>query len=168
MMKLPGFVDVHVHLREPGAVHKEDWDSGTAAALAGGFTAVFAMPNTKPPIFDEESFSQVLMTAAKKARCDYAQYIGAGPENSAAAAKLAPRAAGLKMYLDMTYGQLRLDEMDLWRPHFEFYPKKYPIVVHAESRTMAAALLFAALYDRPIHIAHVSLKEEILIIKKAK
>ena len=38
MIRLPGLIDLHVHLREPGATHKEDWDSGTAAALAGGFT----------------------------------------------------------------------------------------------------------------------------------
>ncbi|NMD31204.1 MAG: amidohydrolase family protein, partial [Chloroflexi bacterium] len=52
MIKLPGLIDPHVHMRQPGAEHKEDWDSGTAAALAGGFTAVLAMPNTKPPVTD--------------------------------------------------------------------------------------------------------------------
>ena len=58
--------------------------------------------------------------------------------------------------------------MTLWMPHFEKYPKEYPIVVHSESRSMAAAILFAAIYDRPVHIAHISLKEEILLIKAAK
>lgn len=48
MIKLPGLIDPHVHLREPGATHKEDWASGTAAALAGGYTLVLAMPNTQP------------------------------------------------------------------------------------------------------------------------
>ena len=48
MIKLPGLIDPHVHIREPGQTHKEDWDSGTSAALAGGFTMVLAMPNTKP------------------------------------------------------------------------------------------------------------------------
>jgi dihydroorotase-like cyclic amidohydrolase len=168
MLRLPGLIDVHVHMREPGTLYKEDWDSGTAAALAGGFTAVMAMPNTNPPIFDAESLGQVLETARQKARCDYAQYLGAGPDNASTVAPLASQAAGLKMYLDMTYGQLRLDEMILWQPHFENYPATSPLVVHAEGRTMAAAILFAALYDRPLHIAHVSLGEEILIIKKAK
>ena len=72
------------------------------------------------------------------------------------------------MYLDSTFGELRLDDMMLWMPHFEKYPKQYPIVVHSESRSMAAAILFAAIYDRPVHIAHISLKEEILLIKAAK
>jgi len=51
-----GLIDVHVHLREPGATHKEDFASGTAAALAGGITMVLAMPNTNPPITDKDSF----------------------------------------------------------------------------------------------------------------
>src|SRR5512147_2912604 len=168
MIKLPGLIDPHVHLREPGATHKEDWDSGTSAALAGGFTMVLAMPNTKPPIFDEKTLDLALSAARQKARCDYAQYLGAGPDNAATAASLADKAAALKMYLDATFGQLRLDDMTLWMPHFEKYPKQYPIVVHSESRSMAAALLFAAIYDRPVHIAHISLREEILLIKAAK
>jgi carbamoyl-phosphate synthase/aspartate carbamoyltransferase/dihydroorotase len=168
MIKLPGLIDPHVHLREPGATHKEDWDTGTSAALAGGFTMVLAMPNTKPPIFDAETLDLALSAARQKARCDYAQYLGAGPDNAELAASLAEKAAALKMYLDMTFGQLRLDDMSLWMPHFQAYPKQYPIVSHSESRSMAAAILFAAIYDRPVHIAHISLKEEILLIKVAK
>ena len=168
MLKLPGLIDPHVHLREPGATHKEDFDSGTCAALAGGFTLVLAMPNTKPPIFDAETLDLALSAARQKARCDYAQYIGAGPDNAAHAAALAAKAAALKMYLDMTFGQLRLDDMTLWQPHFEKYPKQYPIVAHSESRSMAAAILFASIYNRPVHIAHISLREEVLLIKAAK
>lgn len=168
MIKLPGLIDPHVHLREPGATHKEDFDSGTSAALAGGFTTVLAMPNTKPPIFDESTLDLALNAAKQKARCDYGQYIGAGPDNAETAASLSGIAAGLKMYLDSTFGELRLDDMSLWQPHFEKYPRNQPIVAHSESRTMAAAILFAAMYDRSVHIAHVSLKEEILVIKAAK
>lgn len=56
-IRLPGLIDVHVHLREPGDCHKEDFASGTAAALAGGITVVCAMPNTKPAITSPENFS---------------------------------------------------------------------------------------------------------------
>ena len=168
MLKLPGLIDPHIHLREPGATHKEDFDSGTAAALAGGFTMVLAMPNPQPPIFNAATLKLALDAAKAKARCDYAQFVGAGPDNAASVAKLAPKAAGLKMYLDMTFGELRLDDMTLWQPHFAHWPKKHPLVVHAESRSMAAAILMAGLYNRSIHIAHVSLREEILLIKAAK
>ncbi len=168
MIRLPGLIDPHVHVREPGQTHKEDWDTATTAALAGGVTMILAMPNTKPPIFDASTLELALHAARQKARCDYAQYLGAGPVNAEKVASLAPRAAGLKMYLDSTFGELRLDDMTLWMPHFEKYPKDYPIVVHSESRTMAAAILFAAVYDRPVHVAHISLREEILLIKAAR
>ena len=168
MIKLPGLIDPHVHVREPGQTHKEDWDTATASALAGGVTMILAMPNTKPPIFDASTLDLALASAKEKARCDYAQFVGAGPDNAQIAAELAPRAAGLKMYLDSTFGELRLDDMALWMPHFESFPKDMPIVLHSESRTMAAGILFAAIYDRPVHIAHISLKEEVLLIKAAK
>ena len=170
MIKLPGLIDPHVHLREPGATHKEDYDSGTSAALAGGITLVLAMPNTKPPIFDAETLDLALNAAKQKARCDYGQFVGAGPDNAdwGNHAAVSSQAAGLKMYLDSTFGELRLDDMTLWMPHFENYPKNMPIVAHSESRSMAAAILFAAIYDRPVHIAHISLKEEVLLIKAAK
>ena len=168
MLKLPGLIDPHVHVREPGGTHKENWDTATQAALAGGVTTILAMPNTKPPIFDAATLDLALDAARKKARCDYAQFVGAGPDNADVAASLAPKSAGLKMYLDSTFGELRLDDMTLWMRHFKKYPKDYPMVLHSESRTMAAGILFAAIYDRPVHIAHISLKEEVLLIKAAK
>ena len=168
MIKLPGLIDPHVHVREPGQTHKEDWDTVTQAALAGGVTTILAMPNTKPPIFDNSTLDLALNAANQKARCDYGQYVGAGPDNADILPALADKAAGLKMYLDSTFGELRLDDMSLWMPHFEEFPKDMPIVLHSESRTMAAGILFAAIYDRPVHIAHISLKEEVLLIKAAK
>src|SRR5215216_6323520 len=168
MLKLPGLIDPHVHVREPGQTYKEDWDTVTQSALAGGVTMILGMPNTKPPIFDASTLDLALDAAKQKARCDYAQFLGAGPENAGILPALASKASGLKMYLDSTFGELRLDDMTLWTPHFQKFPKDYPIVLHSESRTMAAGILFAAIYDRPVHIAHISLKEEVLLIKAAK
>jgi carbamoyl-phosphate synthase/aspartate carbamoyltransferase/dihydroorotase len=168
VIRIPGLIDPHVHVREPGGTHKEDWSTCTSAALAGGFTTILAMPNTRPPVTDEETL-QLSLTAAKlKARCDFAQFLGAGPDNLDMLHSLGPRTAGLKMYLDQTYGLLRLDDMSLWMEHFKRWPKNLPIVAHAESRTMAAVILMAAIYNRPVHLAHVSLREEILLIRAAK
>lgn len=61
IITLPGFVDIHCHIREPGHPEKEDYASGTAAALAGGITLIAVMPNTYPPVVNAESFN-----AAKK------------------------------------------------------------------------------------------------------
>ncbi len=169
-MRLPALIDPHVHVREPGQTHKEDWDTATQAALAGGVTTILAMPNTKPPIFDAATLDLALGAAKAKARCDYAQFLGAGPSNADwdRHQALLPQAAGLKMYLDSTFGELRLDDMTLWQQHFQTWPRNLPIVAHSESRSMAAVILLAAIYDRPVHIAHVSLKEEILLIRAAK
>ncbi len=168
MLRLPGLIDPHVHVREPGATHKEDWGTATAAALAGGFTAILAMPNTAPPITDEATLHIALQAAAAKAHCDYAQYFGATANNAASIAPLASQAAGLKMYLNQTYGSLRLDDMTAWHEHFRRWPAHAPLVAHAERHTLAAAILFAALHRRPVHIAHVSHREEILLIRAAK
>ena len=79
MIRLPGLIDPHVHLREPGATNKEYFDSGTSSALAGGVTMLLAMPNTKPPIFDEATLNLALDAARVKARCDYTQYSALAP-----------------------------------------------------------------------------------------
>jgi carbamoyl-phosphate synthase/aspartate carbamoyltransferase/dihydroorotase len=126
------------------------------------------MPNTQPPVTDEASLSLALQAAQEKARCDYAQFLGAGAENAGSLAALAERAAGLKMYLDQTYGPLRLDDLADWMAHFATWPRGLPIAVHAEGSRLAAVILLAALYDRPVHLCHVSLRAEILIIKAAK
>lgn len=167
-MRIPGLIDPHVHMREPGATHKEDWASGTAAALAGGFTQVLAMPNTNPPVVDGTSLAHAAGLADVKACCDYGLYLGAGAGNLAGTAKLAGQAAGLKLYLNQTYGPLRLDDMTLWLEHFKDWPVNCPLVVHAEGRTLAAAILVATLVDRPLHVAHVATREEILLVKAAK
>jgi carbamoyl-phosphate synthase/aspartate carbamoyltransferase/dihydroorotase len=167
-MRIPGLIDPHVHMREPGATHKENWASGTAAALGGGFTQVLAMPNTDPPVVDHASLAGAAELAARGARCDFGLYLGAGPDNLAVTAELADQAAGLKLYLDQTYGPLRLDEMSLWQAHMGAWPKTRPLVAHAEGRTLAAAILIAALTDRPLHLAHVATREEILLVRAAK
>ena len=167
-MKLPGLIDIHVHLREPGATHKEDFDTGTAAALAGGVTMVLAMPNTQPPLVEEGAFKAAERAAQEKARCDYGIYLGGGMGNAREITHLAPRAAALKLYLDATYGPLLLDNMTAWAAHLESWPRTRPIVAHAERQSLAALLFVASLSDRPVHIAHVSRREEIELIRAAK
>ena len=167
-VRFPGLIDVHVHVREPGATHKEDWATCTAAALAGGFTTILAMPNTQPPVTNASALDLALTAAREKARCDYAQYVGAGEDDPAATAALAPRAAGLKMYLDQTHGPLRLDRMSDWAAHLNAWPAGRPVAVHAEDRSIAALLLWASFAGRAVHVCHVATREEILLVRAAK
>lgn len=167
-LRLPGLIDPHVHLREPGAIHKEDFESGTRAALAGGVTMVLAMPNTQPPLIDAASLALAKDAAEKKALCDYGINLGASGENVETAAALADQVSGLKFYLDATYGPLHLHDLGVLREHFARWPKHRPILCHAEERTLAAVLMIAHLEDRSVHICHVSRKDEIELIRDAK
>lgn len=168
LVKLPGFIDVHTHLREPGATHKEDFSSGTAAALAGGVTLVCAMPNTTPPIVNQQNFQMFKELAKAGARCDYALFVGASSDNYNYIYELASEAAALKMYLNETFTTLKLNDMTVWEKHLTNWPKRAPLCVHAEKQATAAIILLASLVDRPVHICHVARKEEIMIIKAAK
>lgn len=81
LVRLPGLIDVHVHVRDPGHTHKETWSSATAEALAGGLTTILAMPNTNPALVDQESLAVVRKLAREGARCDYGLYGGGTDSN---------------------------------------------------------------------------------------
>ncbi|CAG0885196.1 unnamed protein product [Cyprideis torosa] len=168
IIRFPGLVDVHVHLREPGGEHKEDWTSGTAAALAGGITMVCAMPNTDPAIVGKQFFALAFEVSSRKALCDFAIFLGATQNNADEVSRLAPLAAGLKMYLNETFSTLRLNSMMDWIPHLEKWPSNYPLCVHAEGQTLASLLFLISFAVRPIHVCHVATREEIQLIRFAK
>jgi carbamoyl-phosphate synthase/aspartate carbamoyltransferase/dihydroorotase len=167
-LRLPGLIDPHVHVRDLAQAHKEDWESCTAAALAGGFTTIVAMPNTQPPLTDGEALAQYKAAAHARARCDYGIYFGAGPGNVQTAARFAPQVAGMKMYLDSTFGDLKMDALDVLVEHAARWPKDSPLLAHAEGHHVASAILAAHLAGRSIHICHVSRKDEIELIRRAK
>ncbi|XGW23767.1 hypothetical protein V3C99_005746 [Haemonchus contortus] len=168
LKRLPGLIDIHVHVREPGATHKEDWYSCTRAALAGGITQIMAMPNTSPPLVDVDTYQLVDKMASQNAVVDYGLYIGATPTNPLVAFELAPVSAGLKMYLNQTFSTLKMDSIADWVKHFEAFPSSRPIVCHAEKQTVAAVLCVAQMTGRAVHICHVSSAEEILLVRDAK
>lgn len=168
MITIPGLIDPHVHMREPGDTHKEDWTTGTSAALAGGYTCILAMPNTKPPLVDAAGLEAATVLARRKALCDFGLFIGAGADNPESAAALASKTAGLKMYLDQTFGPLRLDDLAVLSAHLAKWPAEKPIVAHAEGRVIALAILLANLHGKKLHLAHVSRADEIALVRLAK
>ena len=68
--RLPGLIDVHVHMREPGATHKEDFKTGSRAAIKGGFTYIVDMPNNTVPTVSDERLAEKIMLVKEKAICD--------------------------------------------------------------------------------------------------
>lgn len=105
---LPGALDVHVHFREPGATHKEDFATGSRAAACGGVTFVCDMPSTDPPVVDRAAFRDKAALAARSAWVDYGLWAG-GTDIAEFAALAEAGAAGLKVY--MALGARRPDPL---------------------------------------------------------
>ncbi|HTH28076.1 MAG TPA: dihydroorotase [Sphingobium sp.] len=109
---LPGVIDSQVHFREPGLEHKEDLESGSRAAVLGGVTAVFEMPNTSPNTDSEARLADKLARAHHRMWCDHAFYVGATADNAAELAELEriPGAAGVKIFMGASTGSLLVAE----------------------------------------------------------
>src|SRR6185369_11718998 len=105
---LPGVIDTQVHFREPGAPHKEDLESGSRSAVMGGVTAVFEMPNTRPPTTTAEALADKVTRARGRMHCDFAFFVGASAGNAADIAELErlPGAAGIKIFMGSSTGDL--------------------------------------------------------------
>jgi dihydroorotase len=111
---LPGIIDSQVHFREPGLVHKEDLETGSRAAVLGGVTAVFEMPNTDPTTTSAEAFADKLTRARGRMHCDFAFWVGGTHDNVAEIAELErlPGAAGIKVFMGSSTGRLLVADDD--------------------------------------------------------
>lgn len=189
LLAFPGLIDVHTHLREPGGEHKEDFRSGTGAALAGGVTTVFGMPNTQPASTDAATLAAALALASASAVCDFGLFLGATNAN-ADEKVMHPEMneCGLKIYMGSSTGDLLVEEFGMQMAHFERYPRERVIAVHAEHeqavRAFAArgqrrppvcaeietarAIALAEATGHRLHICHVTTRRELELITAAR
>jgi dihydroorotase len=109
---LPGVIDSQVHLREPGAEHKEDLETGGRAAVMGGVTAVFEMPNTKPLTVTPETLADKVSRASNRMYCDFAFYMGGTRENAHLLGEFEklPGCAGIKVFMGSSTGELLVED----------------------------------------------------------
>ncbi|MBA8876571.1 dihydroorotase [Phyllobacterium myrsinacearum] len=109
---LPGVVDSQVHFREPGLEHKEDLESGSRAAVLGGVTAVFEMPNTKPLTTSAETLEDKIRRGNHRMHCDFAFWVGGTRDNAKDVAELErlPGAAGIKVFMGSSTGDLLVED----------------------------------------------------------
>lgn len=111
---LPGVVDSQVHFREPGLEHKEDLETGSRAAVLGGVTAVFEMPNTKPLTTSAETLEDKIRRGRHRMHCDFAFWVGGTRDNAKDVAELErlPGAAGIKVFMGSSTGDLLVEDDD--------------------------------------------------------
>lgn len=167
IIKLPGLVDVHVHLREPGSTQKEDFKTGTQAAIAGGYTQVLDMPNNNPPTITPRSLAQKQTLAKGKIWCDVGFNFGATKKSSSDFEKVKKNVFGLKVYMNSTTGPLIVGDRKDLDLIFKSWPGPLPIMVHAEGKTVENAIKLAQKYRKTIHICHVT-ADQINTIDDAK
>jgi dihydroorotase len=163
---LPGAIDVHVHFRDPGYPHKEDWESGTAAAAFGGVTTVFDMPNTIPPTGTADILAAKLVIAASKAHVDFGLYGLLGEDTIANVPALVEGGViGFKLYMGNTFGKIPSPDTGTTLECFEvvattgkrisLHAENNDIMERRQKRLMAAGKLdqFAHLAARPAVVA---------------
>lgn len=194
---LPGVIDTQVHFREPGNEHKEDLESGSRAAVLGGVTAVFEMPNTNPPTTTRAAIEDKLVRAKNRMHCDYAFYVGASPSNVGALGELEklPGVCGVKAFLGSSTGTLLLDHendilaalkagrrrMAVHSEDEERLKERKPLAKEGDPRThpfwrdaeaarisTERVLRLAKEAGRRLHVLHVTTAEELPLLAAAR
>ena len=187
---LPGIIDTQVHFREPGSTDAEDLESGSRAAVLGGVTSLFEMPNTNPPTSNLVEFDKKLKLAKNRMHSNYAFYFGATPDNVDQLSKLKnlKGCCGVKLFAGSSTGKLLVDkEADIEKVisnsdrivsiHSEDeeilnlrkkFIRKGDVHSHYEWRNSECAISstrrvvkIAERYNKKIHVLHVSTKEEV-------
>ena len=187
---LPGIIDTQVHFREPGATDAEDLESGSKAAILGGVTSLFEMPNTNPPTSNLIEFDRKLNLAKNRMHSNYAFYFGATPDNIDQLSQLKnlKGCCGVKLFAGSSTGKLLVDkEADIEKViassdrivsiHSEDeeilkirkkFIRRGDVHSHPEWRNAECAISstrrvvkIAERYNKKIHILHVSTKEEV-------
>ncbi|MDA9743572.1 dihydroorotase [Candidatus Pelagibacter sp.] len=132
LLVLPGCMDTQVHFREPGSTNAEDLHTGSKAAIAGGITSVFEMPNTNPPTANMKEFNNKLSLAKNRMYSNYAFYFGATPDNSNDLAKLKglDGCCGVKLFAGSSTGNLLVDKEEDIEKVFQNTSKI--VAVHSE------------------------------------
>ena len=187
---LPGIIDTQVHFREPGSTDAEDLESGSRAAVLGGVTSLFEMPNTNPPTANLIEFDKKLKAAKNRMHSNYAFYFGATPDNTDQLADLknVEGCCGVKLFAGSSTGNLLVDkEADIEKVisssnrivsiHSEDediiklrkkFIKKGDVHSHPEWRNVECAMSstrrvvkIAERYNKKIHVLHVTTKDEV-------
>ena len=194
---LPGVIDTQVHFREPGPTHKEDLESGSRAAVLGGVTGVFEMPNTNPLTTTPEALADKVARGTRRMHCDFAFWVGGTHENAKNIPELErlPGAAGIKVFMGSSTGSLLVADdagvaeilrQTRRRPAFHSEdeyrliermgervagdPSSHPVWRDAlTALTCTQRLIAIARQERArIHVLHVSTGEEIEFLSQHK
>ena len=175
LIALPGAVDVHVHFRDFDLAYKEDFYSGSCAAVAGGVTTVFDMPNTRPQTVDISSLLEKIISAKKRSYVDFGIYAAITNNNIGSINDLSKYCDGFKLFLGKTTNSIQLSEGNLYKALKETSSSNKTVLIHAESEQclkqytdVGEKNLIDHLNSRPAKCEEMSIKNIIEISKTIK
>jgi dihydroorotase len=158
---IPGLIDSHVHFREPGQTHKEDFLTGSMAAAASGITTILDMPNTLPPTTNLQRLDEK-RRLAKKSIVNYGFHFGSTNDNIAEIQKV-KNVVSVKVYMDHTTGDLIVDNEHALK---NIFSSSKTVAVHAENEHIFQAIKLIQHSSNHLHFCHISSKEELHYTKR--
>lgn len=163
---LPGVIDVHTHMRDPGLSYKEDFETGSKACAKGGVTTFIDMPNTVPNTTTDEILKEKERNSEGRSYVDYGFHFGGSRlDNSEEIKKVRKRVASTKIFLNMSTGDMLVEEDKVLENLF----KESKIVsVHAEEEMVQRAIDLARKFRKPLYLCHLSKKSEVEKLRAAK
>jgi dihydroorotase len=135
---LPAGVDIHVHFRDPGMIHKEDFFTGSLAAAFGGVTCVFDMPNTIPQTTNVQTLAEKVLSAEKKSLVDFGVYAGITNSNINNIESLSKNCSGFKIYLGSSTNSLKFNKVNLREALQQISKTENSVLFHAEDDELLA------------------------------
>ncbi len=165
--KFPYLIDPHVHCRDFEQSDKETYTTASEAAMAGGVVFIGDMPNNSELT---DNLEKILKKneMVKSERVDFGFYLGTLGDKNQNFKECYNHVLGLKVYMSETTGGFIVNDKDKLNHIFESWDCDKPILVHAEGNTLPIAIDLAENYKRTLYVCHVSRKDEIDLIKKAK
>ncbi len=170
MLRIQGALDPHVHLRGMEWSNKGTFASETAAALAGGFTAVLDMPNTPPATLGEAALTHKLGELGAQARCDYGAWLGADPRGlppDDEMRRASRRVCGLKLYCGHTTGGLEIDR-ELMERYVRAWPGPGTLGLHDEDVMIGEFLDALGRWGKRGHVCHIHSAYSVRHLREAK
>ncbi|MEG2437303.1 MAG: dihydroorotase family protein [Cetobacterium sp.] len=163
---LPGIIDVHTHMRDPGLSHKEDFETGSMACAKGGVTTFIDMPNTVPNTTTEEILKDKENNSRGRSYVDYGFHFGGSRlDNSSEIKKVRDRVASTKIFLNMSTGDMLVEEENILENLFR---ESKIVSVHAEEDMVEKAIELSKKFKKPLYLCHLSKASEVELLRKAK
>lgn len=163
---LPGIIDPHVHMRDPGMTHKEDFTTGSMACAKGGITLFFDMPNTVPNTITKEALEDKKKEMKNKSYVDYVFWFGGSrADNHEAVKSVQNEVIGTKVFMNVSTGNMLVEDEKVLESIFR---NSKLVGVHAEGEMVKKAIELSERCDVPVYLCHLSTKEEVEYVREAK